>query len=112
MAETSLPTNRLARVSFYSAILTLISFCIGWMPFLLGSSIICYPAAFFFGTISLVSGAISMVQIRKRGENGRWMALTGAMLGGLLILVTLCAITLTLSAAIAFINQTITEAQP
>ena len=106
MAETSLPTNRLARISLYSGILTLISFCIGWMPFLLGSSLICYPAAFFFGAISLMSGAVALLQIRKSGQDGRWMALTGAILGGLLIFVTLCAIVLTLSAAVAFIAQT------
>lgn len=112
MAETSLPTNRLAIISFFASLLTLFSFCIGWMPFLVGSSLICYPAAFFFGAIALFSGMAGLRQIRTRGENGRWLALTGALLGGLLILVTLCAIALTISAAAVFINQALTQPTP
>jgi len=56
MAETSLHTNRLAIVSLSFALLTLLSFCIGWAPFLLGSSIICYPVAILLGAAALVSG--------------------------------------------------------
>ena len=112
MAETSLPTNRLAVVSFFSAWLTLFSFCIGWAPFLVGSALVCYPGAFFFGAISMITGFIALRQLRSSGESGRWMALTGAIFGGLLILITLFAIALTLSAAALFIGQLLTLPTP
>lgn len=112
MAETTLRTNRLAIISFFSALLTFFSFCIGWAPFLVGSSLICYPTAFFFGAIALITGLMALRQIRNNGESGLWMALSGAILGGLLILATFCAIILTISAAAAFINQALAQPTP
>ncbi len=112
MAETSLHTNRLAIVSLSFALLTLMSFCIGWAPFLLGSSIICYPVAILLGAAALVSGVMALRQMRGSGEAGRWMALSGVILGGLTVFATLCAITLTLSAIATFIAQALNEAKP
>lgn len=105
MNETSPPANTFARISLFAAVLTLLSFCIGLAPFLVGSSIVCYPAAFLFGAIALASGAIALMQIRRSDEPGRGMALIGMILGGSTILVTLCAILLTLTLGAAFIVQ-------
>ena len=107
MVENNLPTNRLAIISFVFALLTFFSFCVGLAPFLLGSSLICYPMAFLFGAIALISGAIALIQIRRSGEAGLWMAISGFTLGGLLIFATLCAIMLTVSALVAAIAQSL-----
>lgn len=112
MNETNIPpTNRLAILSLTFAVLTVLSFCIGWAPFLLGSSLVCYPAAIFFGVIALASGIAALRRIRHSGESGRGMALIGVWLGGLTILTTLCLIALTISAVVAFISQLWTQAQ-
>ncbi len=98
MSETGTLTNRLAVVSLIFAILTLLSFCIGWAPFLVGSGLICYPSAILFGAIALVTGIVALRQMRFSGEKGRGMALIGVWLGGPTILVTICATILTIFA--------------
>jgi hypothetical protein len=96
MSETGPLTNRLSVVSLIFAILTLFSFCIGWAPFLVGSSLICYPTAILFGAIALITGIIALRQMRVSGEQGRGMALIGVWLGGPTILMTICATILTI----------------
>lgn len=103
MSETGTLTNRLAVVSLIFAILTLLSFCIGWAPFLVGSSLICYPVAILFGAIALVTGIVALRQMRVSGEQGRGMALLGVWLGGPAILLTICATILTIFAFSALI---------
>jgi hypothetical protein len=110
MRETDTSTNRLAVISLLFALLTFFSFCVGLAPFLVGSSILCYPAAFVFGTLALFSGGLALIQIRRSGEAGRWMALSGIMLGGLTVLATICAIMLTLWLGAAFITQLLLDA--
>ncbi len=88
-----LPTNRNAVISLLSAILTLLSFCIGAAPIPL-TSLVCYPASIFLGLIALVTGTISLQQIRQNGGGGRFMAWAGIGIGGLTILAVLCAIAL------------------
>jgi predicted membrane protein len=105
MDETNPPTNQLAIISLLSALLTIFSFCIGWAPFLPLTSLVCYPAAIFFGAVALISGIAALGRIRSSGESGRGMALTGASLGGLTILATICAVALTISAIAAIVNQ-------
>jgi len=55
---------------------------------------------------------MALRQMRGSGESGRWMALSGVILGGLTVFATLCAITLTLSAIVTFIAQALNEAKP
>ncbi len=90
--------NRLAVYSLVAALLTILSFCIGFAPFLPLTAGVCYPAAVFFGIVSIVTGFRALRQVRASGENGRWMALTGIWTGSLTILAVVCATTLTLIA--------------
>lgn len=92
-----MPANRLAVYSLGAALLTLLSFCIGFAPFLPLTSIVCYPAAVFLGIVSLVTGWQSLRQMHASGDAGRWMALTGIWTGSLTILAVVCATTLTLA---------------
>jgi len=93
MIPSSAPTNRLSLVSFLSAILTIISFCIGAAPIPL-TAWICYPAALLLGLTALVTGFTSLRQIRLSGEKGRASALLGIGIGGLTILAVICLTTL------------------
>jgi hypothetical protein len=90
-------SNRLARASLLASLLTLLFFCIGFIP-IPGTAIPCYPAAGLSGLAALVSGIRALVQIRSSGETGRWMAWTGIFMGGGIILLVVCFTTLTLSA--------------
>ena len=105
MVEPSLPTNRMAIVSLCSAVLTVLSFCIGFAPFLPMTAPFCYPLALVFGLVALISGVLALVQLRKRNENGYWMAWTGTLLGGVIPFAILCAITVTASAFMAWVLQ-------
>lgn len=98
------PTNTLAVASLLAALLTVLSFCGGVAPIPL-TGWVCFPAAIFFGLLALLTGVPALGQIRARGEAGRGMALIGAWTGGLTILATLCAITLSAVAVSALINQ-------
>ena len=97
MILSSAPTNRLSLVSFFLASLTVVSFCIGFIPIPL-TAWVCYPAAVLLGLIALVSGFTSLRQVRASGEKGRALALIGIWVGALSILAVICAITLTILA--------------
>jgi len=90
-----MPTNRLATYSLGAALLTVISFCIGFIPIPMTAPI-CYPAAILLGLVALVTGFRALRQMRSSGENGRWLALIGIGVGGLTILAVICASTLSL----------------
>lgn len=111
MAETNLPTNRLAIISLCCAILTIISFCIGAAPIPL-TGWVCFPAAILFGLIALITGMTAARQIRRNAENGLGMAIIGASLGSLTILATFCSIALTASAVVALVSQAINQLTP
>ncbi len=91
-------TNRLAVYSLVAALLTIVSFCIGFAPFLPLTAGVCYPAAIFFGIMSITTGFRALHRVHASGEKGRWMALTGIWTGSLTILAVVCATTLTLTA--------------
>jgi hypothetical protein len=95
MVDNHLPisTNRLAVISMISAILTLGSFCIAVTPIPF-TGWICYPTAAVLGLVALLSGLISLRQIRSNGGNGRAYALLGIWMGGLTTLASLCALIL------------------
>ena len=111
MDETTHPINRLAVLSLVLAALTVLSFCVGAAPIPL-TGWVCFPAAIFLGAAALGCGLVALRRMRSSGERGRGLALTGAWLGGLSILSTLCLITLTVSVVAAFINQILTQAKP
>ena len=100
MTEAAPRTNRLAVASLVAAILTVLSFCGGVTP-IPTTGWVCFPASILFGLAALLTGLRALRQIRASGERGRGMALAGAWLGGLTILATLCAITLTIIALTA-----------
>lgn len=112
MAEPSLPTNRMAIVSLASAVLTVSSFCVGFAPFLPMTAPFCYPLALVFGLVALASGVLALVQLRKRNENGRWMAWTGTLLGGMIPFAIVCALTVTASFFTAWLLQNFNQTAP
>ena len=92
--STAPTTNRLALLSFFSATLTFLSFCIGIAPIPL-TSWVCYPAAILLGCAALLSGFIALRQVRASGEKGRGLALLGMWSGVLTILAVVCFTSLT-----------------
>jgi hypothetical protein len=95
MEETfqSPPFNRYSIFSFIAAILTVISFCIGFVPIPF-TALICYPISLITGTLALVTGMKALRQIRQLGESGRTLALISAWTGGVSIIAILCVLTL------------------
>jgi FtsH-binding integral membrane protein len=90
-----MPTNRIAIYSLGAALLTVISFCIGFAPIPMTAPF-CYPTAVILGIVALVAGFRALKQMRTSGENGRWLALTGIGVGGVSILAVICASTISL----------------
>lgn len=84
-----IPINTNAMLSLSSAILTMISFCVGLAPIPF-SGLVCYPASAALGIAAMASGLAALRQIRASGEKGRVFALFGAWVGGLTILAGLC----------------------
>jgi hypothetical protein len=95
MSASTQPTNRLASVSFLSTLLAVFAFCIGVIPIPMTAPI-CYPVAVIFGLVALVTGLVSLRQIRASGEAGRTLALIGISAGSLTILAVICLTVLTL----------------
>ncbi|PWH15488.1 MAG: hypothetical protein DDG60_05815 [Anaerolineae bacterium] len=100
-----MPINRLAAISLMMAVLTVISFCIGFAPFLPLTSLVCYPLAVVLGGMSFLSGVLALRQMRLGGSGGRWMALTGIGTGVLVILAVGCATTLTVTALVTGVQS-------
>jgi len=86
-------TNRAATGSLVYAILTLVSFCVGFSP-LPFTSLICYPASLILACLAVTSGFTALRQIRRDGGAGRSLAWIGICLGGLTIAAVLCIGTL------------------
>jgi hypothetical protein len=80
-------------ISFIAAILTVVLFCIGFIPIPL-TALICYPVSLIAGIFALVTGMKALRQIRQTGESGRTLALISAWTGGVVILVMLFVLTL------------------
>lgn len=87
----TIPTNTNAIISLSSAILTVISFCVGIAPIPL-TGLVCFPVSAILGIAALATGLVSLRQIRASEEKGRTLALFGAWVGGLTMLVGLCTI--------------------
>jgi hypothetical protein len=85
--------NRYAIISLISAILALLSFCIGAAPLPL-TALVCYPVSIILGIAALWAGLVSIRQIRASHENGQSLAKIGIWVGSFTILFVMCAIAL------------------
>lgn len=85
------PLNNQSVLSLVFGILTLLTFCSGWVLFPL-TSIFCFPISCLFGFLALVSGAVSLRQISSRYESGSPMAWIGMVLGGIVFLCLMCMV--------------------
>ncbi|MBC7877287.1 MAG: DUF4190 domain-containing protein [Anaerolineales bacterium] len=83
------PTNKQAITSLILGILTILTFCISWIPFPF-TGFICFPLSALLGFLSLLFGIVALNQIRKRNESGRPMAWTGIIIGGFVFVCMLC----------------------
>jgi len=87
--------NKNAIFSLASAILSMLSFCMGTAPIPL-TALACYPLSLLSSAAALVSGLVALDQIRRRGERGNALALGGVWIGGLTLLLMLCIVSLAL----------------
>ena len=87
--QPSSPLNTKSILSLVFAVLTLLTFCTGWLPVPF-TGIICFPASFLLGILALTYGTISLRQIRQRNETGHPMAWTGVIIGGFVFVCVLC----------------------
>ena len=87
-------TNRFALASAVSALITVISFCIGFIPIPM-TAWVCYPAAVLGALAAVITGIVALRQVRITGENGSTLAWVGIWTGVLSILAVLCFTTLT-----------------
>jgi hypothetical protein len=85
------PVNNQSILSLVFGILTILSFCTGWLPFPF-TGLICLPTSFLLGILALVFGAISLNRIRRHNETGRPMAWIGIVIGGFVFLCVICMI--------------------
>ncbi len=92
---TPVPFNKNAIFSLASAILSVLSFCIGTAPLPL-TALACYPLSLLSSAAALVSGLVALDQIRRRGERGNALALSGVWIGGLTLLLMLCIVSVVL----------------
>jgi hypothetical protein len=90
------PNNRLALISFFTVILSVISFCIGAVPIPL-TSLFCYPVSFVLNVLSFITGWAALRQIRLSGERGRGLALAGVWISLLTSLAMICMVAITIS---------------
>jgi hypothetical protein len=84
-------SNRPALLSLVAALLTITFFCIGFMPFLPLTAIVCYPAAFISALFAIVSGLRGL-----KYPLARWMAWVGIVTGLAVILAVTLFTSLTL----------------
>jgi len=85
------PINNQAILSLLFGILTILSFCMNFIPIPF-TEILCVPTSLLFGTLALVFGLLSLKRIRKQNESGRPMAWIGIMIGGFVFVCVICII--------------------
>ncbi len=85
------PTNQQSTVSLSFGILTLLTVCMGMVPIPF-TGFVCFPAGILSALIALISGVMSLSQIRRHGERGRGLAWTGIIIGGLTLIASLCVL--------------------
>ena len=83
--------NKQSILSLVFGILTILSFCTGWLPVpFIG--ILCFPTSLLLGILAFIFGAFSLNRIREHNESGRPMAWIGIMIGGFVFVCVLCMI--------------------
>jgi uncharacterized membrane protein HdeD (DUF308 family) len=85
------PINNQSILSLVFGILTILSFCMGLIPFPF-TGLICFPTSLLFGFLALVFGAISLDQIRRQKESGSPMAWIGILIGGFVFVCLMCMV--------------------
>jgi len=90
------PINPHSILSLVLGILTLLSFCTGFIPIPF-TGFICFPASSLLGVFALVFGLIALRRIKKNYESGLPMAWIGIVIGGLVFLWVLCMIVVIIS---------------
>ncbi len=77
-------TSVLSIVSLLAGILGLPGVCLGFLP---GPYVwLCWGGGGFFGLAAVVTGAVGLAGIRKRAERGKGMAISGIVIGALVML--------------------------
>jgi O-antigen/teichoic acid export membrane protein len=85
----AVPLNTHSITSLILGILTILSFCTGWLPVPF-TGFLCFPISLLCGLFALVFGIISLNGIRRRNESGRPLAWMGIIIGGFVLLCVLC----------------------
>jgi uncharacterized membrane protein HdeD (DUF308 family) len=85
------PINNQSILSLVFGILTILSFCMGLIPFPF-TGFICFPTSLLLGFLALVFGVISLDQIRRQNESGSPMAWIGILIGGFVFVCVMCMI--------------------
>ena len=88
----SSPTNRHSIISLALGILTVFTFCGGFIIPIPFTSLLCAPASFVTGVLALIYGIVSLNRIRKNNEAGRSIAWAGILSGGFVFLCVLCMV--------------------
>jgi len=86
-----LQTNRHSVISLILSLLTLLTFCGGMIPFPF-TGFICFPVSFLFGLLAFLYGLIAVRGIKQKNEGGLSMAWSGILIGGFVLLCTLCMV--------------------
>jgi len=87
---TPSPINRHSIISLVLGILTVLTFCGGFIIPIPFTSLVCAPASLVTGILALIYGIISLNKIRKHNETGRPMAWIGIVSAGFIFLCILC----------------------
>ncbi len=96
---TTSPINRHSIISLVLGILTVLTFCGGFIIPIPFTSLVCAPASLVTGILALIYGIISLNKIRKHNETGRPMAWIGIVSAGFIFLCTLCLLVLLIAGA-------------
>ena len=89
--ESYSPINIQSVLSLVFGILTILSFCTGWLPIPF-TGILCFPVSLVLGVLALIYGTISLNRIRKHNESCRPLAWIGIMIGGFVFMCVLCMV--------------------
>ena len=90
------PVNTQAVLSLVFGILTLLFFCIGWLPIPF-TGFICFPSSVVPGSLALIFGIIALNRIRKHNHSGRPFAWMGITIGVFVFICLLCILILAVS---------------
>jgi hypothetical protein len=85
-------TNRHSIISLVLGILTIVTFCGGFIIPIPFTSFVCAPASLLLGVLALIYGTISLNRIQQHNEAGRPMAWVGILSGGFIFLCVMCMV--------------------